>query len=51
MPSDMQPIDPDALPQAGGRYLRQPDGSLLCVDQAIDQPDTTAPADPPPIQE
>ncbi len=52
MPPDMQPIDPDALPQAGGRYLRQPDGSLLRVDPPVDQPDTTAQAEQPaPIQE
>ena len=52
MPPDMQPIDPDTLPQAGGSYLRQPDGSLLRVDLPVDQPDTTVPAEQPaPIQE
>lgn len=48
----MQPNNPDVLPQEGGIYLRQPDGSLLRVDQAVDQPDPTAPAEQPaPTQE
>lgn len=52
MPTDMQPTDPDTLPQTGGSYLRQPDGSLLRVDLPVDQPDTTVPAEQPaPIQE
>ncbi len=42
----------DALPQEGGTYLRQPDGSLLRVTPAIDQPNAHAPApQPAPTQE
>ncbi|MEN9923911.1 MAG: hypothetical protein RL268_37 [Pseudomonadota bacterium] len=42
----------DALPQEGGTYLRQPDGSLLRVDRAVDLSEDLAPAEPPaPTQE
>ncbi len=37
----------DTLPQEGGTYLRQPDGSLLRVEPAVDQPDAPAPAQQP----
>jgi len=37
----------DTLPQAGGTYVRQPDGSLLPADQTVDQPDSPSPAEQP----
>lgn len=43
----MQPDLQDKLPQEGGTYLRQPDGSLLRVDQAVNQPDAPTPAEQP----
>lgn len=43
-----KPAIPEALPQEGGSYTRQPDGSLVSNDPA---PAQEAPVEPTPAQE